>query len=160
MSCPIVYSKILNVIYMGIYIKSCKKYDLVHDLALLVSRGETLIWDTSCNIDENSTIRHLRVEYDGEVLPTIPRSIAQRLHSLFSNVDVYCSIVLDLRNLRSLKLLKGGKKIELTPSLNKLKHLRYLDASETSVKVPPQCFTICRLLMSILLRSFLMMGQI
>ncbi|GKV51397.1 hypothetical protein SLEP1_g58059 [Rubroshorea leprosula] len=103
--------------------------------------GKTLVWDTSCNFDVQncSTIRHLRVKSKGQDLQTIPRSVAQRLHSLFSDVDVFCSMASDLKSLRSLKLEGGWKK--LPASLGKLKHLRYLDISKTNVRTIPKSFS-------------------
>ncbi|GLT38705.1 hypothetical protein SLA2020_129350 [Shorea laevis] len=139
----ILHSKILNGICVGILnIEYCKMHDVVHDLALVVSKGETLVWDTRCNFDVKncSTIRYLRVKSNGENLPTIPRSVAQRLHPLFSNVDVLCSMESNLKSLQSLKLM-GREMKKLPASLNKLKHLKYFDILGNYVTTIPKSFS-------------------
>ncbi|GKV02269.1 hypothetical protein SLEP1_g14726 [Rubroshorea leprosula] len=118
---------------------SFKMHDVVHDLALLVSEGETLILKND-SIHENSCIRHLKVPSSVVVDPTILRGVAPKLHSLFSEVD-FCSMSrMDLKSIRSLSLKKAdGDKLPASPS--KLKHLRYLDISNTKIRALPKSFS-------------------
>nr|XP_028943875.1 putative disease resistance protein RGA1 isoform X2 [Malus domestica]XP_028943876.1 putative disease resistance protein RGA1 isoform X2 [Malus domestica]XP_028943877.1 putative disease resistance protein RGA1 isoform X2 [Malus domestica]XP_028943878.1 putative disease resistance protein RGA1 isoform X2 [Malus domestica]XP_028943879.1 putative disease resistance protein RGA1 isoform X2 [Malus domestica]XP_028943880.1 putative disease resistance protein RGA1 isoform X2 [Malus domestica]XP_02 len=117
-------------------VSKCKMHDLVHDLAELVSKSESLKGDL-CGRDNTLEIRHV-ARVSTSTLENIPARSARKLRSLFSdNGEVPTNILPQFKALRVLNLWNANIE-ELPVSVGRLKHLRYLDISETGFKALPK----------------------
>ncbi|XP_022761326.1 putative disease resistance protein RGA3 [Durio zibethinus] len=122
---------------------ACKMHDMVRGFALSVSKLESLVLmgDSTSITEISQHIRHLNVISDGESLPTVLTVAAPKLHTLFANTSVFRKMSRTFKSLRVLKLRDASDVYDLPASLGKLKHLRYFDISNTSIRALPRSIT-------------------
>ncbi|GLT30362.1 hypothetical protein SLA2020_051660, partial [Shorea laevis] len=115
---------------------SCKMHDFIHDLAQSVSESQTLILEGSSSSDIAADIRHLNlISKEG-----MPKTKIGELRTLFSRVDVSQNKLENFIKVRVLSFC-GADIDELPAFLGKMKHLRFLDVSETKIKELPKFIT-------------------
>ncbi|XP_021740139.1 putative disease resistance protein RGA1 [Chenopodium quinoa] len=123
-------------------ILSYKMHDLVHDLAVYVSRKDLLVWNKEAKPNSDIECRHLVGKFSvqhafQEIIPAEISTKRLRTINLWAGLP---GNLLTVRYLRTLMIDGIGLRV-VPASIRKLKLLKYLDLSNNPFKMLPESIT-------------------
>ncbi|KDP32987.1 hypothetical protein JCGZ_13018 [Jatropha curcas] len=132
----------------------CKLHDLVHDLAQSVMKYECCFIEPNKTLEVSKVVRHLAFSDGNYWLPSPRNKDLHKIRSLRSFLVTpssgdFLPFLIKQKHLRALCIFN----IEKWPiSIDKLKHLRYLDFSRSAIKSLPESITSLQKLQTLDLR--------
>ncbi|WCJ22700.1 Disease resistance protein (CC-NBS-LRR class) family [Euphorbia peplus] len=121
-------------------VKRARMHDLMHKLALSISKSDTVTMENCAARTDTSHIQHLNIiPYlgSGETVPTFLRDQTKALRTLIAPSADFFDDSCKFKSLRILRLRGKNSKV-LPASIGKLKHLRYLDVSYSEITELPE----------------------